>query len=160
MSFWDSILGLFGGGKKVVAPNPTASAANNTTVNRPRTKQVYEGRPTPPPEWAEGLSTTEQITQIQQHVNCKFAPHFEQKRIMSTQVGPDGNLIPEYDGIAGDCGAIKQFGKKVAQQNGLLMPYRYVDLNVAFRACCGNPMKCPFYLNAEGDNQAVNARRS
>ena len=158
MSFLDAIKEFFGG-KKVVVPDRHHAEANNTTISKPKVRQVYEGRPVTPPEWAQNLSTTEQIEAIKAHVVCKYAPHFEQKRIMSTTVGPDGNLVPEYEGVAGDCGAIKQHGLKVAQQNGLIMPYRYVDTNVAFRACCAMPMKCPFYLNAEGDVQSVNARR-
>lgn len=158
MSFWDSILGLFGK-KPALSPDPSTQVANNTTVTRAKNRQVYEGRPTPAPDWAEGLSSTDLIAEIPHHLKCKYAPKFEIKRIMSAQIGPDGNLVPEYDGVAGDCGAVKQFGNKVARQNGLTMPYRYVDLNIAFRACCNNPAKCPFYLNAEGEMETINARR-
>ena len=158
MSFIDSILALFG--KKKPAPpvivNPNA---NNATISRPKNRQVYEGRPTEPPEWAANAASADIITAIHNHIACRYAPKFEVKRIMSTQVGPDGNLVPEYDGIAGDCGAIKNFGLKVAKQNGLTMPYRYVDLNIAYRACCDNPQKCPFFLNAEGDMESINSRR-
>jgi len=158
MSFWDSILGLFGK-KPVVVPDSSAQNANNTTLTRNKNRQVYEGRPVEPPEWAAGKSSTDLIAEIPKHLACRYAPKFEIKRIMSTQTGPDGNLIPEFDGVAGDCGAVKQFGQKVARQNGLTMAYRYVDLNIAYRACCGNPQKCPFFLNAEGDMESVNSRR-
>ena len=173
MSFLDSLLALFGK-KKPVAKTPAGfgnsntrrfggMGNNNTTTTAPGTvrknRQVYETRKVEPPEWAQGLSKTDLITEIGKHVQCRFVPKFEMKRIMSTQIGPDGNLLPEYDGVAGDCGALKQFGRKVAEQNGMTMPYRYVDLNIAYRACCDNPQKCPFYLNAEGDMQAVNSRR-
>lgn len=158
MSFWDSILAIFGK-KPAVVLDPSAQVANNTTISRSKNRQVYEGRPVDAPEWAVGKSSTDLIAEIPQHLKCRYAPKFEIKRIMSPQIGPDGNLIPEYDGVAGDCGAVKQFGQKVAKQNGLTMPYRYVDLNIAFRACCDNPQKCPFFLNAEGDMQSVNARR-
>ena len=70
-----------------------------------------------------------------------------------------GNLVPEYNGVAGSCGAVKAVGMKVAQQNGMQSAYRYFDLNNAYRCCCDNPKKCPFYLNAVGENETVNARR-
>ena len=157
MSFFDSILAFFG--KKPPAPPVTVPPSNNATITRPKNRQVYEGRPTEPPDWASETASADLINAIHSHVVCRYAPKFEIKRIMSTQVGPDGNLVPEYEGIAGDCGAVKNFGLKVAKQNGLTMPYRYIDLNMAYRCCCGNPQKCPFYLNAEGDMEMINSRR-
>ncbi|MBO4513837.1 MAG: hypothetical protein J5746_13850 [Victivallales bacterium] len=165
MSFWDSLMALFGGKKQQAAPaamqqqRSRTGMGNNSTMSRPKNKQVYEGRQTPPPEWAADKSVSDLLAELPKHIVCKYMPKFEMKRIMSTQIGPDGNLLPEYDGVAGDCGALKQFGRKVAEQNGMTMPYRYVDLNIAYRACCDNPQKCPFFLNAEGDMQAVNSRR-
>ena len=159
MSFWDSIMSLFGK-KPAVVPDPRQQGVSgNSTVERPKNRQVYEGRPVQPPEWAEDKSVSELIAEIPKHVVCKYVPKFELKKIMSTQVGKDGNMIPEYNGVAGDCGALKQHGRKVAEHNGLTMPYRYVDLNIAYRACCGNPQKCPFYLHAEGEMDAVNSHR-
>ena len=111
------------------------------------------------PDWAKGLNNTELTSQLREHVKCHYAPNFGWKKIMTAKTGPDGNLIPEYDGIAGDCGAIKNFGAKVAQQAGMTMPYKYFDLNNAYRACCDNPRKCPFFLHAENENETVNARR-
>ena len=168
MSFLDSLKALFGGSKKPVAPTPAPAAnqqqqaqpaANNSTVSRPKNKQVFEGRHTETPEWAQGLSASELIGVLKQNNKCKFVPLFEMKTIMTTKVGPDGNLVPEYNGVAGSCGAVKAVGLKVAQQNGLQSAYRYFDLNNAYRACCDNPRKCPFFLFAESENEAVNARR-
>lgn len=156
MSFLDSIKALFG--IKPAAPAGTP-ATNNTTVSRPKNKQVYEGRPTDPPDWAVDQNQSDLIGLLKANTKCKYVPLFEMKTIMSAKVGPDGNLIPEYNGIAGSCGAVKSFGLKVAQQNGMTMAYRYFDLNNAYRACCDNPHKCPFYLNAMGENETVNARR-
>ncbi len=160
MSFWDSIAGLFGKKPAPVVPDTSmAQNSSNATVTKPKDRQIYEGRPVAEPEWAAGKSSSELVMEINRHIVCKYMPKFELKKIMSTQVGTDGNLIPEYNGIAGDCGAVKQHGRKVAEQNGLTKPYRYVDLNIAYRACCGNPQKCPFYLHAEGDMESINSRR-
>ena len=159
MSFVDWIQGLFGKKPAVKPDVKSAQTAQNATVTRSKNRQVYEGRPVDAPEWAANLSISDLVAEVQKHVVCKYMPKFELKRIMSAQRGADGNLIPEYNGVAGDCGAIKQQGRKVAEQNGLTMPYRYVDLNIAYRACCGNPQKCPFFLHAEGDMESVNSRR-
>lgn len=158
MSFFGSLFGLFGK-KSAAAPKPVNQNTNNSTASRPRNRQVYEGRPVDPPEWAKDVAPAEIIGLLNKHIACRYAPKFEIKRIMSTQMGPDGNLIPEYDGIAGDCGALKNFGLKVAKDSGLTMPYRYVDINTAYRACCDNPKRCPFFLAAEGESDAVNSRR-
>ena len=170
MSFLDSLKALFGGSKKPAAPAPAAAPAanqqqgqqpptNNSTVSRPTNRQVFEGRRVEAPEWAQGLSASELIGVLKQNNKCKFVPLFEMKTIMTTKVGPDGNLVPEYNGVAGSCGAVKAVGMKVAQQNGMQSAYRYFDLNNAYRCCCDNPKKCPFYLNAVGENETVNARR-
>lgn len=172
MSFLDSLKALFGGGKKPAAPAstpepaakqqqqlPKQPATNNSTVSRPTNRQVFEGRRTEAPEWAQGLSASELIGVLKQNNKCKFVPLFEMKTIMTTKVGPDGNLVPEYNGVAGSCGAVKAVGLKIAQQNGLQSAYRYFDLNNAYRCCCDNPKKCPFYQMAVGENETVNARR-
>jgi len=158
MSLMDSILSFFG--KKAPAP---AAGVNNRTASgsagrvKP-SKQVYDSRPVPLPEWAQGLNATDLVEQLPKHVVCRYTPNFGAKKIMSAIQGPDGNLIPEYDGIAGDCGAVKNFGSKIAKRDGMLMPYRYVDLNMAFKACCDNPKKCPFYMSAEGEAEAMNSK--
>jgi len=165
MSFFDSLLSLFG--KRKAAPySPPGSAeyleavdGNQTRNSRPKTKQVYEGRVAQTPEWAEGLNNTELLEEMKKHVKCRYTPSFGMKKIMSATVGPDGNLVPEYDGIAGDCGAVKNFGMKIAKKDGLLMPYRYVDLKMAFKACCDNPKKCPFYLSAQGEADEMNSKQ-
>lgn len=159
MSFLDFFKNLFGGSTPAApAPAPTP-ATNNTTVSRPKNRQVYAGRQTEVPEWAQNLTTSELLEQLKKNCHCKYVPNFEVKKIMSAKVGPDGNLMVEYDGIAGDCGAIKNFGAKVAQQAGMSQPYKYFDLNNAYRSCCDNPRKCPFFLNAENENETVNSRR-
>ena len=159
MSFLDSLKALFGGSKPAApAPAPTP-VTNNTTVSRPKNRQVFAARQTEVPEWAQNLTTSELLDQLKAKNVCKYVPNFEVKKIMSAKTGPDGNLLVEYDGIAGDCGAIKNFGAKVAQQAGMTMPYKYFDLNNAYRACCDNPRKCPFFLHAENENETVNARR-
>lgn len=158
MSFFDFFKSLFGG-QKAPAPAPVVNKTNNTTSSKPKTRQVYMGRAVETPEWAQDVNASDLLVLLRKNNVCKYAPNFEVKKIMSAVVGPDGNLVAEYDGIAGDCGAIKNFGAKVAQQTGNPLPYKYFDLNNAFRACCDNPKKCPFYLSAVGENETVNAHR-
>jgi hypothetical protein len=126
---------------------------------KPRIKQVYEGRCRQKPEWVEGLDHAKIIEACTEHAVCKFHPHIESKRIMSARTGVDGNLEAEYEGIAADCGAVKNFGLKVAKMDGYIDKYRYVDLNHIFSACCDKPRKCPFYLNAIGESQDLNAQQ-
>jgi len=175
MSFLDSILSLFGGKKKTTVTRPAGFGGAGNTTRRfggaqpqqaaggpaplRKNRQVYETRRVEEPEWAKGLSKTDLIMAISKNVKCRFVPKFEMKRIMSTNMGPDGNLIPEFDGIAASCGAIQQTGLKVARQQGLNQAYRYVDEHMAYRACCDTPAKCPFYQAAVGDADAVNKQR-
>lgn len=93
-----------------------------------------------------------------EHVVCKYRPHVEFKKIMSTRQGLDGNLEPEYEGIAADCGAVKNFGMQVAKYDEMLQPYRYVNLDHVFMACCGTPRRCPFFLAAEGESFDFNRK--
>ncbi len=167
MSFFSNLLAMFKHkpepAVRRAAPGGTsymtAGAANTAPVPK-KNKNVYdEGRRVPVPEWAEGLNNTELVSELRNHVKCKFQPNFGWKRIMTTQTGPDGNLIPEYDGIAGDCGAIKTFSAKIAKRDGRSMPYKYVDLNMAYRCCCDIPTKCPFFLMAKQEHDAINAHR-
>ena len=160
MSFLDSILSIFGGNKKKAKPAAAAGNASQAPTTK-HNKSVYdEARRVPVPDWAQGLNNTDLTAQLRAHVKCKFVPNFGWKKIMTSKFGPDGNLIPEYDGIAGDCGAVKSFGGKLATRDGRTMPYKYVDLNMAFRCCCDIPSKCPFFLLAQGEAQSVNSRRS
>lgn len=165
MSFLDSLKALFGGKKKEPqvaakpAPSTRAPMPNNTTLSRQKCSQVYAARPTEVPEWAKDINTSDLLVELKKHAVCKYVPNFEVKKIMSTQIGADGNLIAEYDGVAGDCGAVKNFGGKVAQQIGVTQAFKYFDVNNAYRACCDNPKKCPFYLTAVGENETVNSRR-
>ena len=160
MSFFDSLLSIF---KK--SPKPAANGAQGprgaALPPEPKAnKNVYdEAIKVPVPEWAAGLNNTDLTLQLRDHVKCHFAPNFGWKKIMTAKTGPDGDLIPEYDGIAGDCGAVKSYGMKLAQKHGRTMPYKYVDLNMAFRCCCDIPTKCPFLQLADKEAKAVNAMR-
>jgi hypothetical protein len=160
MSFLDSLLSLFG--KKPAKPQNAnyMGDGNNTASRRKLAKQVYEGtgRVKANPEWAEGLNNTMLAEEMKKHIQCRYTPNFAWKKIMSTTTGPDGNLLPEYEGIAGDCGAVKNFGMKVARRDGYMMPYKYVDVQHAFKACCDNPKRCPFYLNAVGEATEMTAK--
>ncbi len=156
MSFLSSLLSIFGGSKSTNASKAPAAEAPAPKPN----KNVYnEARTVPIPDWAEGLNNTELPEHIREHIRCKYVPSFGWKKIMTTQVGPDGNLLPEYDGIAGDCGAVKTFGMALAKRDGRTTPYKYVDLNMAYRCCCGIPKKCPFLLMALGEMDSVNSKR-
>lgn len=148
----DKIAELFG--KK-----STPTTSDSLERKKPRIKQVYEGRCREVPEWAEGLESAQIIQACTENVECKFHPHIEYKRIMSARTGVDGNLEPEYDGIAADCGAIKSQGLKVAKMDGYIQAYRYVDLDHIYSCCCGIPRKCPFYLNAVGESQDLDSQR-
>lgn len=165
MSFFDRLFSFLH--KPQPAPAQNNTPAQNATRNSiPRNaapkpnKNVYdEAFKAEVPEWAQGLNNTELTAQIPAHVKCHYTPNFGWKKIMTANMGPDGNLIPEYDGIAGDCGAVKSYGLKVAQKHGRTMPYKYVDLNMAFRCCCDIPTKCPFLQMAQNEASAVNMRR-
>ena len=158
MSFISDLLAKFHHRSDNKAMGTDYMQNGNGTPARPN-KNVYdEARKVPIPDWAQGLNNTDLALQLRAHSVCQYAPNFGWKRIMTTVVGPDGNLIPEYDGIAGDCGAVKSFGMKVALRDGRTMPYKYIDVNMAYRCCCDNPKKCPFYLQATGEADSVNKR--
>ncbi|NMA43657.1 MAG: hypothetical protein GX946_09795 [Oligosphaeraceae bacterium] len=162
MSFFDAIRAFFGGKKNTpYAPPGSVEYLENASSasSRPKSKQVYEGRYSTVPEWAQGLNNTDLPEELAKHVVCRYTPNFGMKKIMSATVGPDGNLVPEYEGIGGDCGAIKNFGMKIAKRDGYLMPYRYFDLDMAYKACCDNPKKCPFFLAATGEADATSSRQ-
>ena len=156
MGLLDSILGLFSKKNNDVPP---ASAKDGGAPKKKLAKQVYEGRPRDLPEWAMNLDQSQLIQACNDHAVCKFTPHIEWKRIMSARTGVDGNLEPEYEGLACDCGAIKNYGKYVAARDGYLQPYRYVDINYIFSCCCDNPRKCTFYSLATGHDQELNKRK-
>ena len=69
-----------------------------------------------------------------------------------------GNLPIEYEGIAGSCGATRNFGNEVARQDGYLQAYRYVDLNHIYACCCGEPEKCRFYEVGESEQEAIDSQ--
>lgn len=155
MSFMDWLNGLLG---RTANKPAFGSQAGGQTQTRVKNRQVYEGRSVAVPEWAVGLNVSDLLEALSKHVKCRYAPNFGQKKILSTSIGADGNLIPEYDGIAGDCGAIKNFGMKVAIKRGMIVPYRYFDIKTAYEACCGIPAKCPFFVYAENEAANVNSK--
>ncbi len=159
MSFFDRLFSFLHKPQQPAA-RPNTPAARDGLVEPKPNKNVYdEAFKVEVPEWAQGLNNTELPDVLRQHVVCRYAPNFGWKKIMTTKTGHDGNLIPEYDGIAGDCGAVKSYGLKVAQRHGRTMPYKYVDLNMAYRCCCGIPTKCPFLQMAQSEARAVNMHR-
>ena len=159
MSFFDRLFSFLHKPQQPAA-RPNTPAARDGLVEPKPNKNVYdEAFKVEVPEWDQGLNNTELPDVLRQHVVCHYAPNFGWKKIMTTKTGHDGNLIPEYDGIAGDCGAVKSYGLKVAQRHGRTMPYKYVDLNMAYRCCCGIPTKCPFLQMAQSEARAVNMHR-
>ena len=117
--------------------------------------QIFRGHLREIPDFAKGVDASAMIDVCKQHVVCEYTPHIEQQRIYSTKRGFDGNLETEYEGIAANCGAIKNFGMAVAKEQGYLKAYRYVDLNHILACCCGKPRRCVFYLEARGEQSAV-----
>ena len=154
MSFFDSILKMFGGKPEKNKTNQQAMRK----IPRRKNQQVYAGRPTGVPDWAKDLNITSLVNAIQDHVVCKYGPNFGMKKIMTTIIGANGNLVPEYEGVAGDCGAVHNFGMKVALQDGMTMPYRYISAKHAYSTCCDNPKRCPFYQAAENDAAMMAAK--
>ncbi len=137
-------------------PSRSMAQAPARTPGKPLVKQVYEGKPSETPEFAQGVDTSQLIRACTKQSVCKFTPHIEFKRIYTTRKGPNGNLETEYEGIAGDCGAVKNFGLNVAKQDGYLQTYRYVDLNHIFNCCCGNPEQCVFFKEALNEHKSLN----
>ena len=118
MSFISDLLAKFHRRSGAEKPMGTDYMQNGTGNGAPAprpNKNVYdEARKVPIPDWAQGLNNPDLALQLRAHSVCQYAPNFGWKRIMTTVVGPDGNLLPEYDGIARDCGEVKSFGMKVA----------------------------------------------
>ncbi len=158
MALLDGIRGLFGK-KETTPPARPAPARNGGEDKRKLALQVYPSTFNQVPDWAADLDQAHVIKACEQHVVCKFRPHIEVKRIMSTRTGLDGNLETEYEGIAADCGAIKTFGKQVALHDGYLQPYRYVNLHHIYACCCDKPRKCTFYSLATGLDQELEKRQ-
>lgn len=154
MGFFERIFGRY------KTTSATAGRAASETQGRKKlVTQVYPSTFEKVPEWAQNLDQAHVVRVCQEHVVCKFAPHIELKKIMSTRTGLDGNLEPEYEGIACDCGAIKNFGKQVAQRDGYAQPYRYVNLGHIYACCCDKPRKCTFYSVATGQDADLNKRQ-
>ncbi len=155
MSFLDKIMELIG--KKESAPARRVPPAQ--AEKKSRLRQVYMSTCRELPEWAQGLDNARIIEGCMEHIVCKYIPHIEFKKIMSTREGFDGNLEAEYEGIAADCGAVKNFGMQIAKFDDMLQPYRYVNLDHIFMACCNNPKRCYFFRAAEGESFDVNRRQ-
>ena len=153
-SLIEKILGLFGK-KDAQAPAAVGPSAAKRDPKQPTGKQVFEGRAATSPEWCEGVEGARLIEVIEEHVVCRFKPHLEYKKIFTTRRGIDGNLEAEYEGLAADCGATKNFGLQVAQRDGYVQAYRYVDLNQVLRCCCDIPRKCYFHQCAAGQEEDV-----
>jgi hypothetical protein len=156
MGLLDGILSLFG--RKEDPP------ARPATTGRPEEKkklarQVYPSPFKQIPDWAANLDQSDIIQACEDHAVCKFTPHIEVKKIMSTRTGLDGNLETEYEGVAADCGAVKTFGKQVALRDGYFQPYRYVNLEHIYACCCDKPRKCTFYSLATGLDQDLAKRQ-
>jgi len=156
MGFLDVLFGRFSKKDEAAARSRKGADAGG---KKKLAKQVYPCTFDQVPEWAANLDQAHIIEACMKHVACKFTPHIEVKKIMSTRTGLDGNLEPEYEGVACDCGAIKSFGKQVAQRDGYVQPYRYVSLNHIYACCCDKPRKCTFYSLAAGQEMDLNKRQ-
>jgi hypothetical protein len=153
MGLLDKIAELFG-------RSSSAAPAAPQGPKKPLSKQVYEGpSDIEEPEWAQEMPKAKLLEACLEHAVCKYKLHVELKRIMSTRRGFDGNLEAEYDGLAGGCGALKNFGLTVAKRDGYLQPYRYVDLNHIYACCCDKFRRCPFYGLAEGSEKDLQTRQ-
>jgi len=152
MGLLDGILGLFGKKDEAAASSPKTGKVRIAP-------QVYPSSFKEVPEWAANLDQAHIIQACAQHAVCKFTPHIEYKKIMSARTGLDGNLEPDYEGVACDCGAIKNFGRQLAQHDGYVQSYRYVNLNHIYACCCDKPKKCTFYALATGHDLEVGKRQ-
>ncbi len=153
MGLLDKIAELFG-------RKSSAAYAAPQGPKKPLSKQVYEGpADTPEPDWAKELPRASLLDACAEHAICKYKLHVEIKRIMSTRRGFDGNLEAEYDGLAGGCGALKNFGLAVAKREGYIQPYRYVDLNHIYACCSDKFRRCPFFELAEGSEKDLQNRQ-
>ena len=154
MGLLDKISGLFG--KK---PTYSGASAADAQEQKKQPSQVYPGPECETPEWAREMAPSKLMDACQKNAKCKFTLNVELKKIMSTRRGFDGNLIAEYDGIAGGCGALKTFGLTIAKREGQVTPYRYVDLNHIYACCCDRFRRCPFYQMASGEAKDLESRQ-
>jgi hypothetical protein len=139
---------------------PQSAPAESKGIGRPKSKQVYEGKPTDPPPFAANADKADLLKALQQNVVCSYQPKMDNQRIYKPgRRLPGGDLETSFEGIAASCAALKHFGRKVAQQHGYSQPYRYVDLNHIYRCCCGNPEDCPFYHLAQSERRSVDEKR-
>ena len=129
-------------------------------AGRPLTQQVFLGEPLAElPEFAQGIDTSALVSACQAHIVCDYTPHIEQQRIyIPGRRNMDGNLDTEYEGISATCPAIKTFGLIIAQEDGLIQAYRYVDVNHILACCCQRPADCPFLEKAVEERDSVDRR--
>ena len=142
---------LFGRSKEEEQPQQASR-----DERRPKIKQVLEGPEVDTPEFAAEVTGSDLVAACAQNVVCQYKPHIEYQRIYRPgrrRVG--GDLDVKYEGVAGSCAAMKTAGKQVASEDGLIQPYRYVDLNHIFRCCCGDPRKCRFYRYAKEEREQM-----
>ena len=140
-------------------PPPPPPPRPKREDRKPRVRQIYMGPIVDPPEFAEGLDDAELIQTIKAHVVCKFPPQVERQRIYKPgRPSFGGDLDIVYEGIAAMCPALKNYGLKVAQEDGLVQNYRYLDLNHIFACCCGEPHRCRFYQVATEDQVKVSGK--
>lgn len=141
-------------------PGAQNGNGNSAAAKRPRIKQIYEGPRLPRPDFAQNVDDSDLVDVLYAHLQCQYRPHIEYQRIYKPgrrRVGGDLDVL--YEGIAATCPAVKQFAAKVAEEDGLIQGYRYVDLNHIFACCCGAPDRCRFYQLAVGERQAVDSRQ-
>ena len=133
------------------AAHPAAPAAK-----RQGSRQVFAGKLLEMPPFARDIEPSALVELCLQKAVCEYTPHIEQSRIYTPgRRDRDGNLLIEYEGILSNCGAIKNFGLAVAQEELHNQPYRYVDLNHVLACCCGKPEYCPFYLKATTERKRI-----
>jgi len=140
---------------------PLAGTAEDfDRIGRPLTQQVFLGEPLDEiPSFAQDVNTSALVGACEEHVVCDYTPHIEQQRIYKPgRRDMDGNLETEYEGIAATCPAIKNFGFVIAQEDGLIQAYRYVDINHILGCCCSRPRDCPFFEKAIQERDTVSRR--
>lgn len=140
----------------VSKPAPPPPEVKPRDPGKKLVKQVFEGTCAALPPFAEEVESADMIGVCQEHVACKYTPSFEHQRIYGMgRRDMQGNLPIEYEGIAGSCGATRNFGNEIANQDGYLQAYRYVDLNHIYACCCGDPEKCRFYMAGKSEQETI-----
>ena len=136
--------------KATLAPPPSGHAPKLG-------QQMYHGKRLKElPSFAQGVEASSLIDACMAHVACKYTPQIEQQRLYGTgRQEADGDLNIEYEGISANCGAIRSFAMRIAEDDGLSLPYRYVDRDHILLYCCGNPDECRFYNAAVREQEGI-----